>query len=664
MRRVFLLLLFVICVAAPAVAQTGSSTISGIVKDATGAPLPGATVMVVNEATGIAVDTFSNDQAIYRVTALVPGTYRVEITVQGFQPGIFRPIVLEVGQTLAVDVTLQLERQHETVQVTAAVPLVESQSSNVTQTVTREMVAALPLPNRAAASLAALAPGVVMIDTGSGTAENYPVFSVAGGRVRNQSFILDGGNATNAVGLTRPQQLISLPVDAMQEFRVTSNNYAAEFGHSTGGVISMSTRAGTNRFRGSAFESLRNDALDARNAFASAKPEISLNQFGGTLGGPVWRDRTFFFGTWERTKQLTSETIVSTVPTLRNRLGDFSDLRDGNGQLVPIYDPLTRQPFPGNVIPADRLDPVAVNAIGYYPRPNREGTATNAANYGGNSASTLNRDIIVARVDHGVGAADRLTARYYLNDSGTNITGSYGMPLADPTADSTDVRVQSVLGAHTRVFGNLVNDLRVTYLRRTFIDARPGLGENLAATIGLRGVSAQAFPAFAIPGYASLSSAAVSRTQTPITDLQFLESVSWLRGKHALKFGVEYRGGGNAEVRDRGSSGSLTFSPLFTSNAWRGWHRQRAGDIPAGRSQCRDRADVRPHSDARRLLGALCTGRLARHRSADAQLRSALRRGVAAPRNRQQDEFIRRAGDQPRLADAGRGDLRRPQRRA
>ena len=181
------------------------------------------------------------------------------------------------------------------------------------------------------ASLVSLAPGVVMIDQGNGTAENYPVFSVAGGRARNQNFILDGGNASNAVGLTRPQQLTSLPVDAMQEFKVITNNYAAEFGHSTGGIVVMSTRAGTNQFHGTVFESLRDAALDARNFFASSKPPIHLNQFGGTFGGPIRKGKTFFFGSWERTRQLTSDAVVSTVPTLLNRQGDFSDLRTSAG---------------------------------------------------------------------------------------------------------------------------------------------------------------------------------------------------------------------------------------------------------------------------------------------------------------------------------------------
>jgi hypothetical protein len=548
-------------------AQTGSSTITGIVRDASGGAIPGVTVTIVNEDTGVTADAVSNDRGIYRVTALVPGRYRVEGQLDGFEPFVKPSLTLAVSQTLAVDITLAIAGLTEAVDVAASIPLVESQSSNVTQTVTREMLGGLPLPNRAASSLAALAPGVVMIDSGAGTAENYPVFSAAGGRPRNQIFILDGGNSTNAVGLTRQQQLTTLPVDAMQEFKVITNNYAAEFGHSTGGVVTMSTRSGTNILQGSAFHSLRNDALDARSYFAQSKPPIRLNQFGGTLGGPVRRDQTFFFVTWERTRQVASTTVVSTVPTLGNRDGDFSDLRHSNGSLIPIYDPRTHLPFPGNVIPQDRLDPVALKALSYYPLPNRAGTGTNASNYVGNADARLNRDIIVAKMDHAVTRVARVTARYYLNDSGTSNTGSYGSEVADPLANTTDVRVQSVLGAYTHAFSStLANELRVTYLRRKFIDARFGFGEDLAGAIGLRGVTASAFPAFTIPGYASLSNANLARTQTPIQDTQVLESLSWFNAGHAFKFGFEARLGGNSETRDRGSSGVISVSPLFTSN--------------------------------------------------------------------------------------------------
>src|SRR5579862_1718362 len=293
MRSVGLTILF----SAAAWAQSGGSAITGNIADATAAGISNARVKITNLDTGVHLETTTNEAGLYRVTALVPGRYRIEVDAPGFAHLTREPLTLEVSQTIALDLTLVLGAQSERVDVMEAAPLVESQSSNVAQAVNRQMLAGLPLPNRAASSLAALAPGVVMIDTGSGTAENYPVFSVAGGRARNQNFVLDGGNVSNAVGLTRPQQLTSLPVDAMQEFRVIANNYSAEYGHSTGGVVTMSTRSGTNQYHGSLFESLQNDILNARNFFAAARPPIRLNQYGGSFGGPIRKDKTFFFVT-------------------------------------------------------------------------------------------------------------------------------------------------------------------------------------------------------------------------------------------------------------------------------------------------------------------------------------------------------------------------------
>jgi Carboxypeptidase regulatory-like domain/TonB-dependent Receptor Plug Domain len=552
--------------------QTGSGVITGTVADASSGAIPGVEVTLTNQETGAKQQTLTNDSGAYRFGSLPPGSYRIEAELAGFDHLSRGPLSLQVSQTLAIDLTLQVGRVGETVDVTEAAPLIESQTSDVGQAVTRQMIAALPLPNRAASSLAALAPGVVMIDNGTGTAENYPVFSVAGGRARNQNFVLDGGNVSNAVGLTRPQQLTSLPVDAMQEFKVIANNYSAEFGHSTGGVVTMSTRSGTNEFHGSLFESLRNNIFDARNFFAATKAPIRLNQFGGSIGGPIQKDKTHFFATWEQTRQTTSDTFVSTVPTLANRNGDFSDLRDSQGNPILIYDPATtvgrnRAAFLNNRIPSDRIDPVAKAALNFYPLPNRQGTATNANNFVGNSSSSLNRNIVVGRLDHQFRASDLVTARYYINDSGATTTGTYGIPVSDPLGDATDVRVQSILGAYTHIFGsNLANEVRYTYLRRKFIDTRPGYKENLASQIGLTGVSDAAFPAFTIPGYASLgNSTAVFRFQTPIVDQQILDSISWTRAKHAYKFGAEFRGGANDEIRDRGSAGNFTMTPLITS---------------------------------------------------------------------------------------------------
>jgi hypothetical protein len=570
-------------------AQSGSSSLTGTVRDASGAAISKVKIQVFNELTGSTLDTSANDAGLFRVGSLVPGAYRVEVEAEGFQKLVRGPLTLEVDQVLAVDLTLQLGRVSETVNVTEAAPLAESQTSNVGQVVNREMLAGLPLPNRAASSLAALAPGVVMIDSGAGTAENYPVFSVAGGRARNQNFTLDGGNVSNAVGLTRPQQLTSLPVDAMQEFRVIANNYSAEYGHSTGGIVTMSTRSGGKQYHGSLFESLQNDVFNARNFFSSTRSPVRLNQYGGSFGGPIRKDQTHFFVTWEQTRQLTSFDLLSTVPTLLNREGNFSDLRTTSGQPIAIYDPATgstastRQPFPGNIIPAQRFDPVAAAAMSYFPRPDRAGTATNANNYYGSSRNQLNRNIVVGRLDHQFSQSDLVTARYYINDANTNNTGTYGIPAADPLADITDVRIQSMLGAYTHIFSSaLTNDLRLTYLRRKFLETRPGYNDDLAAKIGLTGVTAAAFPAFTIPGYgvpagyvagnvtipstgAALGNPSmVYRLQTPIVDQQLLDNLSWYHGRHALKFGAEYRMGANDEIRDRGSAGNFTISPLIT----------------------------------------------------------------------------------------------------
>lgn len=573
-----------------AVGQTGSSSLSGTTRDATGAPISTTSIRIIHLDSGFQLKTSVNQDGLFRATSLTPGRYRVEAEAQGFERVSAGPLTLEVSQTVAVDLVLKVGAQTDTVTVVETVPIVESQSSDIGQVVNRQMLAGLPLPNRAASSLAALSPGVVVIDTGAGTAENYPVFSVAGGRARNQSFTLDGGNVSNAVGLTRPQQLTSLPVDALQEFKVIANNYSAEYGHSTGGIVTMSTRAGTNQYHGSLFESLQNDVFNARNYFSARRSPVRLNQFGGSFGGPIRKDKTHFFVTWEQTRQLTSFDTTSTVPTLLNREGNFSDLRNAAGNPVLIYDPATgstnttRQPFPGNVIPKSRFDSVATSALTYFPLPNRQGTITNANNFIGSSRNTLNRNIVVGRLDHQLRPTDLLTARYYINDANTNNTGTYGIPAADPLADITDVRVQSILGAYTHIFSpTLTNEFRFTYLRRKFIDSRPGFGDDLAGKIGLRGVSDAAFPAFTIPGYgvpagfvagnvtvpntgAALGNpTAVARIQTPITDRQFVEALSWFRGKHAFKFGGEYRLGANDEIRDRGSAGNFVISPLITA---------------------------------------------------------------------------------------------------
>jgi len=284
-------------------AQVGTSVLTGRIVDATDSAIPNVEVKVVNEASGSTTAVRTNGEGIYRATALLPGTYRLEVNAIGFDPVIRRNVVVEVAQTLSVDFSLQVGQQNQAIEVSEDVSTIETQSSSIAQVVNHKMIDNLPIPNRAASSLVNLSPGAVLINSGEG-GENYPVFSVAGGRARNQYFTLDGGNVTGADGVTRPQQQASLPLDAMQEFRVISNNYSAEYGHSTGGIIALSTRSGTNEYHGSIFEFARNNALDARNFFAAATPPLNLHQFGGAIGGPIIKSTTHFFASWEETRSI------------------------------------------------------------------------------------------------------------------------------------------------------------------------------------------------------------------------------------------------------------------------------------------------------------------------------------------------------------------------
>ncbi|MFN0103196.1 MAG: carboxypeptidase regulatory-like domain-containing protein [Bryobacteraceae bacterium] len=552
-----------------AFAQGGSSTIGGRVTDSTDAIIPRAAVKVINEESGIAASAITNEAGLYRVATLLPGTYRIEIEAGGFQRSVRQGVVVQVSQTLQIDQALTVGNVTETVAVTSRTPAVETQSSHVSQLVERSVIEGMPLPNRSAAAMVVLSPGATVIDPGSG-GENLPIFSVGGGRARNQQFSLDGGNVTNITGLAVPQNQAALPMEAMQEFRVITNNYAAEFGHSAGGVVTMSTRSGTNDFHGSVFEYLRNNALDARNFFAVTKAPLRLNQFGAAVGGPIRKDKTHFFASWEQTRQVTGGTSIQTVPNASNRAGDFSNVLDATGRLIPIFDPATtqnrvRQPFPGNVIPANRIDPVARAAAAFYPDPNRAATITGANNFGANTRPAFDRDILVARVDHQFRPADQVTLRYYVNDNESENPGVWRKPEADPSATIGGNNNSSWLASHTHLFTpQLINDFRVTRLRRFGGTTAAVLGTNLAQKLGLTGVSDQAFPIFNITAYATLGREPFRRNNRPSDDMQYQNSVSWFRGKHAWKFGGEYRRGYFNDDRDLFSSGQFGFTPLMT----------------------------------------------------------------------------------------------------
>ena len=560
------ILLLLGALSALALAQSTPSTITGLVKDSSGATIPGSKVQVVNEDSGITVTATANSAGLYRTGSLAPGAYRLEAEAAGFQKLVRGNLTVQIGQTLQVDVTLPLGNVKETVTVTSASPVLETQSSSVTQLVEKEMVQGMPMANRTSTALLALIPGAAV----QNVTGDIPIFSVSGGRTRNQQFTLDGGNHTNTVGLAVNQSQVPLPMDAMQEFRVVANSYSAEYGQSQSGVVTLATRSGGNIFHGGVFEYIRNEAFDARNFFAAARPKFRQHQFGGLLGGPIRKDRTHFFFTYERTQQVTGGTVVQTVPTELQRQGNFSRTLDARGVAIPIYDPATtagniRQPFSGNIIPQARLDPVSQKLSTAWPAPNQPGAITGANNFSLNSRPFTNRDIYVGRFDHQFRPSDQLMVRYFLAQSNAGNPGVWGDTRADASASTTDQNTHNILGTWNHTLRpTVLNEFRFGLVQRDFYNQRYGKDEDFAGQAGVRGVSKAGFPIIGITGITGLSGAPF-RFSSPLLDYQIQNAISWFRGKHALKAGIEARLGIFNDDTDTSSSGNFSFTPLLTA---------------------------------------------------------------------------------------------------
>jgi len=378
--RILCIILFaslVLCL--PAYSQTDTGAIVGTVTDKSGASLPDATVTVTNLGTNTKTVVKTDAQGAYIATSLKIGNYTVDVEAQGFKEVARTGIVLNVQDRLRVDFTLQVGSVSERVTVTGAPPLLQTESSALGDVIEGKQVAALPLNGRDYTQLVALTTGVTkiaesgnVITGGNQTATNGNAggtFAVNGTRGLLNNFILDGvDNNSNDVGTN----VLKTNVDAIAEFKVQTSNYSAEFGRSGGAVINATIKSGTNQFHGNVFEFLRNDVLDARGFFeqpGDEKAPFRQNQFGFTFGGPALHDKLFFFTDYQGTRVGTSQTDISTVPTLAELNGDFSALD------TTVYDPNTtvivngqavRTPFPGNIIPQDRWDPIAHNILMLY----------------------------------------------------------------------------------------------------------------------------------------------------------------------------------------------------------------------------------------------------------------------------------------------------------
>ncbi len=355
----------------PARAQTAAGEITGIVKDQAGEAVPGATITVIETRTNRLRLAVSTGDGVYTAPSLAPGEYRLDVELAGFKPVRREGIRLSTGEKARIDFELTVGDIREQVTIVADAPIVRAETASLGTVVENEQVVKLPLNGRLFIMLAAIAPGVAL-------PPNSVLPRINGGRPRTNEYLFDGISVLQP----EPGQLAYYPtIDAIQEFKIESNSPAAEFGRFNGGVVNLTTKSGTNALHGNVFEFFRNEHLNARNYFQASnpvKPDYHRNQYGGMVGGPIAKDRTFFFVDYQGQRQSIGRTVISNVPTLAERSGVFRQ---------NIYDPATtvgniRQQFPNNTIPRSAMDPVALSLLERYPLPTNTATANNYSLYG------------------------------------------------------------------------------------------------------------------------------------------------------------------------------------------------------------------------------------------------------------------------------------------
>ena len=385
-------LISLFAVALPARAQVAAGEITGIIQDQDGGAVPGATVTVTNIATNHQRIVTSTGDGVYTAASLAPGNYRIDIELAGFKPIRREGIRLTTGEKGRIDFNLSVGDVREQVTVVGNTPIVRAETASLGTVVEHEQVVQLPLNGRLFVMLAAIAPGVAL-------PPNSVLPRINGGRPRTNEYLFDGISVLQP----EPGQVAYYPiVDAIQEFRIESNSPAAEFGRFNGGVVNLTTKSGTNLLHGNVFEFLRNEHLNATNYFQTnvPKPDYRRNQYGGMLGGPLAKDRTFFFVDYQGQRQAIGRTVTSTVPSLLQRQGIFTEAIAGR---VPvIYDPSTtvgstRTPFQNNTIPESQMDPVALSLLQRYPLPTTAGTANN---YSRTANEIDNQEQGDVRLDH------------------------------------------------------------------------------------------------------------------------------------------------------------------------------------------------------------------------------------------------------------------------
>jgi len=561
-----------LCAASLAWAQSPQGNISGTVHDSAEAAVPQAEVSAIHEETGVRTSVRSNTSGFYSLQALPIGLYIVRVEMPGFKADVQSGVSITTGSSLEINFRLQVGQVTESVVVTTAAPVIETRSSEASQLIEAKTIEDVPLGDRRAMNVLELNGAAVFVSYNSGS---RPYFSVGGGRGRSQNFVMDGGSG-QTIRIGQAQIEVDPPVATLQEVRVLTNGFSAEYGGTAGGVVVMNTKSGTNSFRGELFEFFRNEKLDAGNFFSpwvngqKQRAPIRYNVYGGTLGGPVLKNKLFFFGAWEGSRRRDGDTVAMTVPTLAERAGDYSQTLNANNSLAVIYDPATtrlvngvqtRDAFPGNRVPANRIDPVAVNVLKFYPNPSRApDNAAGTNNFRANTVDILDRDNTVVKVDYSLSDKDKIMGRFLWYKEWQSTRSLFTDPAAEGTGN-TRTGGWNLFGSWNRILkANLLNEFRAAFVQRDTNLTSPSYKLGYPTKLGLRNIPDDAFPRFNLTGYTPLGSNNQVRLQSPIQQVQFIETISWIAGRHSVRTGFEARLSRNYDFRQQQVSGAFTFN--------------------------------------------------------------------------------------------------------
>jgi hypothetical protein len=551
-----------LCVSQSGRAQQTTASIRGKVIDSSGGVVKGVSLTATQVDTGFSRNVTSGSAGEFIFVELPVGAYRLEAEATGFRKFVQEGITLDVNQTASLTVSLAVGTTTQTVQVNANASMIETTSTNLGKTVGEREVLDLPLNGRHFTQLGLLQTGVVPITPGlaeaGGTLREGQAYAVNGQRPESNDFLIDGADNFNSVD---GGFVLEPPVDAISEFRILTHTANAEFGHSTGSTTNIVTRTGTNSFHGSAWEFLRNNAMDAKSFFADSVEPLRRNQFGGMLGGPIRKDKTFFFGYYEGVRNHQGETARTTVPSDAERSGDFGalcTLNNGtfnsqglcidnstqqpsqNGQLLNFFVPPNSppQPFPFNQLPF--INSISQNLLPYYPHAN-----SGAFTYVGTQMLVSDSDQFGMRLDHHLSMKDELNFRYSfgqrsqtdpLSTAGANVPG---FPVGE------NQRSQNFVGQETHTFTPaVVGIFRFSYLRNKFL-LDEHLNQTDPATLGFTYAptldAAIGPPFIQAGGYASIGDPITGPRNTYQNSFDLSGSLTWIRGLHQFKFGGGYQ---------------------------------------------------------------------------------------------------------------------------